>query len=201
MTSEETRIWFEEFCRREYVAVYRYVYAHTGHVEDTRDAVQESFLHFYQLLLGGDIREHERALLFRIARNKAIDLVRQRARQQAQTTAWQTSNVLPFKPPEQRSPEEWLLEKERIHLAEAALAGLSERDQEYLALRRSGLTNQEVAETLHVSDSTVRQIISRALRRFVQVYDQLLGDKTMASLPNRTSDRTDDITFGKNKRN
>jgi RNA polymerase sigma-70 factor (ECF subfamily) len=181
VTSEETKNWFAEFCRREYVAVYRYVYAHTGHVEDAREAVQESFLQFYRVLLDDAIREHERALLFRIARNKAIDLVRRRARQNAQAEEWQEHRVLPFKAPEQRSPEELLLEKERIRLAEAALAGLSERDQECLALRRSGLTNQQVAETLNVNAVTVRQIISRALRRFEQAYDQLLGQSGRAS--------------------
>lgn len=161
--------------------MYRYVYAHIGNVEDAREVVQECFLNFYQMSLVGEIREHERALLFRIARNKAIDLVRQRARQKANTADLQTSKVLAFKPPEQRTPEELLLEKERQRLAEEALARLSDRDQECLALRRSGLTNQQVAEALHVNAITVRQIISRALRRFEQLYDQLLGQTTNAS--------------------
>ena len=155
--------------------MYRYVYAHTGNSDDAREAVQESFLSFYQLLLGQEIREHERALLFRIARNKAIDLVRRRGRQLAATQEAQAGKVLPFVSLEQRTPEALLLEKERIRLAETALAELSERDQECLALRRSGLTNQQIAELLDVNAVTVRQIISRALRRFEQAYDQLLG--------------------------
>ena len=173
MTPEENKTGLEAFCRREYVAVYRYVYAHLGNVEDAREAVQESFLSFYQMWLASEIREHERALLFRIARNKAIDLVRRRTRQKAATEDLQTGNVLAFKSPEQRTPEELLLGKERQRMAEAALARLSERDQECLALRRSGLTNQQVAETLHVNAITVRQIIGRALRRFEPLYDQL----------------------------
>lgn len=174
MTPEKSRIWFEAFCRQEYVALYRYVYAHTGHTEDAREAVQDSLLSFYQMLLDGEIQENERALLFRIARNKAVDLVRQRARQKTATEEMQTGRLLTFKSPEQRTPEDLLLEKERRRAAEAALAELSERDQECLALRRSGLTNQQVAETLNVNAVTVRQIISRALRRFEQLYDQLL---------------------------
>jgi RNA polymerase sigma factor (sigma-70 family) len=171
---EENRTEFELFCRREYVAVYRYVYAHLGKVEEAREAVQESFLSLYQLWLAGEIREHERALLFRIARNKAIDLVRRRARQKATTEELQGGNVLAFRAPEQHTPEELLLSKERQHFAEAALARLSDRDQECLALRRSGLTNQQVAEALNVNATTVRQIISRALRRFEEFYEQLM---------------------------
>ena len=190
MTPEESRAWFEEFCRREYVAVYRYVYAHTGNVEDAREAVQESLLGFYQVWLAGEIREHERALLFRIARNKAIDLVRQRGRQTTHTEEMRTGRVLRFKSQEQRTPEELLLEKERRRLAEEALARLSDRDQECLALRRSGLTNQQVAESLNVSAVAVRQIISRALRRFEQFYDQLLGQTASASLSNNANEKT-----------
>lgn len=181
MTLEERKVWFEEVCRREYVAVYRYVYAHTGHVEDAREAVQESFLNFYQLLLADELREHERALLFRIARNKAIDLVRRRARQRGHPEEWQSGKVLVFKPPEPPTPEELLLEKERRRLAEVALTRLSDRDQECLMLRRSGLTNQQVADVLQVNAVTVRQIISRALRRFEQAYDQVLGQSGRAS--------------------
>lgn len=190
MTHEETRTWFEAFCRREYVAVYRYVYAHVGNVEDTREAVQEAFLNFHQMWLNAEIREHERALLFRIARNKAIDGVRRRARQHASAEEMQTGNVLAFKPPEPPTPEELLLEKERRQLAEAAMARLSDRDQECLLLRRSGLTNQQVADALQVNAVTVRQIISRALRRFEQVYDQLLGPAAQDVAPSRANDKS-----------
>lgn len=172
---EEPGIWFEAFCRREYVAVYRYVYAHTGNVEDAREAVQETFLSFYQVWQAGEVREHERALLFRIARNKAVDVVRRRQRWQAHEDEPHGANVLRFQTSSSFTPEEMLLEKERRQLAEKALAHLSERDQECLALRRSGLSNQQVADALNVNAVTVRQIVSRALRRFEQTYEQLLG--------------------------
>jgi len=194
VTPEKTRTWFEEFCRREYVAVYRYVSAHTGNVEDAREVVQESFLGFHQMLLAGEIREHDRALLFRIARNKAIDLVRRHARQKKSTRELRTGKVLTFKPPEQRTPEELLLEKERRQFAEEALARLSDRDQECLALRRSGLTNQQVAETLNVSAVAVRQIISRALRRFEQFYEQLLGQTANDPLSDKANGQTNGKT-------
>ncbi|MFZ4627816.1 MAG: RNA polymerase sigma factor [Blastocatellia bacterium] len=177
MTKEEQTIWFEAFCRQEYVALYRYAYAHTGQREDASEVVQESFLSFYQLLMSGEVRGHERALLFRMARNKSIDVVRRRVRRRETGEEATEGRVLHFRGADGRTPEEVLLEKERRRVAEQALARLSERDRECLALRGNGLTNQEVAAVLQVTPVTVRQIISRALRRFGQVYEELLRDK------------------------
>lgn len=177
MTKEEQTIWFEAFCRQEYVALYRYAYAHTGEREDAAEVVQEAFLSFYQLLTTGEVRGHERALLFRIARNKSIDAVRRRVRRRETGEEATERRVLHFRGADGRTPEEVLLEKERRRVAEQALARLSERDRECLALRGNGLTNQEVAAVLQVTPVTVRQIISRALRRFGQVYEELLREE------------------------
>jgi RNA polymerase sigma factor (sigma-70 family) len=116
--------------------------------------------------------------------------VRQRARHKTATEELPTGRLLHFKPPEQRTPEDVLLEKERQQIAAEALARLSERDQECLALRRSGLTNQQVAEALQVNAVTVRQIISRALRRFEQLYDQLLAQTASASTSKKANGST-----------
>ena len=165
---------FEEFYRQEVTAVYRFVYSRVRNREDALEIVQESFLAFYQLQQRAENYEHERALLFRLARNRAIDwLRRQHTREQAATT-----NVLPFRSAEPRTPEELLLEKERHACAAEAVASLSERDQECLALRRSGLRYREVAEVLHINPTSVGQLINRALHRFTETYEALLAGKS-----------------------
>jgi RNA polymerase sigma factor (sigma-70 family) len=166
VSTAEPETWFEEFCRREYAAVYRYTYARVGHADEAQEVLQESFLTFYRMLAGGEVREHPRALLFRLARNIAIDAVRRRATR---------DGLLAFAPPPSPTPEEILLEKERRQCADEALARLSGRDRECLALRRSGLTYREIAEALNLSPQSVGQTISRALHRFEQAYEQLLG--------------------------
>jgi RNA polymerase sigma-70 factor (ECF subfamily) len=175
MTIPERETWFEEFCRHEYGAVYRYTYARVGNADETQEVVQESFLTFYRMLLAGEIREHERALLFRLARNSAIDLVRRRVTQQHFAQEIKGGNLIVFRPAEQLTPEEILLEKERRRCADEALARLSSRDHDCLALRRSGLTYREVAEALNLNPRSVGQTISRALLRFERMYDQLFG--------------------------
>jgi RNA polymerase sigma-70 factor (ECF subfamily) len=171
----ERAAWFEEFCRREYPAVYRYTYARVGQADEAEEVVQESFLAFYRMLAAGEVREHERALLFRLARNSAIDVVRRRATRKHFAQEIQGGTLVAFRPSEPQTPEEILLEKERRRCADEALSQLSSRDQDCLALRRSGLTYREVAEALNLNPNSVGQTISRALQRFERVYEQLLG--------------------------
>lgn len=173
--NEQTR--FEEFYRHEAQAVYRFVYARVGNHEDALEIVQESFLTLYQLQQNNEAGEHERALLFRLARNRAIDLLRRRRTRDSFGQEAAAGKVLAFRPAETRTPEDVLLDKERQHCAATALAQLSERDQECLSLRRNGLSYREIAEVLGVNPNSVGQIINRALRRFAESYEALLGKK------------------------
>jgi RNA polymerase sigma factor (sigma-70 family) len=182
-------IWFEEFCRHEYGAVYRYTYARVGNAEEALEIVQESFLTFYRLMLAGEVRDHERALLFRLARNNAIDLIRRRTTREQFAREVQRGTLIAFRPSEPPTPEEMLLEKERRRCAEEALARLSSRDQDCLVLRRSGLTYREVAEVLNINPNSVGQTISRALQRFERVFEQLLGRSHEPEKKNREARR------------
>lgn len=182
--SLESTSRFEEFYRQEVTALYRFVYSRIHHRDDALEIVQESFLTFYQLQQRTEHYEHERALLFRLARNRAMDwLRRQRTRERVEQDATVT-NVLPFRANEPRTPEDLLLEKERQSCAAEALASLSERDQECLALRRSGLRYHEVADVLHVNPHSVGQLINRALRRFAETYETLLAGKSKSPKSN-----------------
>lgn len=168
---------FEEFYRHEVQAVYRYVYARVSNHADALEIVQESFLTLYQLQQSGAGGEHERALLFRLARNRAIDLLRRKRTREHFAQEAAAGKLLPFKAAETRTPEDLLLDKERQQCAATAISQLSERDQECLALRRNGLSYREVAEVLHVNPNSVGQFINRALRRFTEAYEALLGKK------------------------
>jgi RNA polymerase sigma factor (sigma-70 family) len=184
--SNEFEGQFEEFYRHEAQAVYRFVYARVGNHEDALEIVQESFLTLYQLQQNNQAGEYERALLFRLARNRAIDLLRRRRTRETFGKEATAGKVLLFRsaetrtpptPPTPPTPEDVLLDKERRHCATLALSQLSERDRDCLALRRSGLSYREVAEALGVNPNSVGQIINRALRRFADAYQVLLGQK------------------------
>lgn len=155
--------------------MYRYAYAYVGNPEEAEEIVQESFLKFYRMLMAGEVREHERALLFRLARNQAIDLVRRRATRRQFTQDVQGGKLVILNPAGPQTPEEILLKKEVRRCADEALSRLNSRDRDCLALRRSGLTYREVAEALNLNPKSIGQIINRALLRFERVYEQLFG--------------------------
>ncbi len=92
----------------------------------------------YRLQQNNEADEHERALLFRLARNRAIDLLRRRRTRETFGQEVATGKVLAFRPAETRTPEDVLLDKERQHFATMALSQLSERHRDCLALRRMG---------------------------------------------------------------
>lgn len=156
----------EQFCRDEYAGLYRYAWTLLGNKEDALETVQESFLRFHRMWRAGAIREHDRALLFRLARNVAIDL----QRRTHTTERLQPDNVLVFPP----TPEEVLLEKEAQQRATQALSQLSEKEQKCLALRYGGLSYSEIAQVLQLSSNSIGPMMARALRRFQQRYEEIL---------------------------
>ncbi|HKX33288.1 MAG TPA: sigma-70 family RNA polymerase sigma factor [Blastocatellia bacterium] len=173
--NDETQ--FEDFYRQECQALYRYVYARVGNADDALEVAQESFLNLYRMQSGKEAPVYERALLFRMARNAAVDLLRRRRTREGYAREAVTSNLVPLRPAQERTPEELLLEKEQRQCAAAAFEGLGSRDQECLVLRRSGLSYRAVAETMNINPNSVSQAINRALRRFEQAYNALVREQ------------------------
>src|SRR5262245_27126831 len=112
--------------------------------------MQESFLNLYQMQSGKKSSVYERALLFRMARNKAVDLLRRSRTREDYARNAATSNLVALRRVGELTPEEMLLEGERRRCATAAFESLGSRDQECLALRRSGLSYRAVAETMNI---------------------------------------------------
>lgn len=155
----------EGLFRRESEGLGRYVSRILGNYDGTADVVQESFLRFCSM--GSRVVEGTgRALLFRLARNLAIDRVRERCR----VTQF-GGDVIEI--PVSTTPEDLLLRKERTRLLHSALSALSERDRELLALRHAGLSYREIAEILNLNQHSVGQLLARALRRFREKYVEL----------------------------
>jgi RNA polymerase sigma-70 factor (ECF subfamily) len=100
-------------------------------------------------------RGNERAWLFGIARNAALDELRKRKRQATLTA-------------EPAAAEEIAVEDdaERRSTVRAALDGLPPRERELIALKyHAGLTNQEIAKVLGVSDSNVGTMLHRTMEK------------------------------------
>ncbi len=161
---------------QEYAALCRYVYRIVGNREDTVELAQEACLRFCKTQSRVKGEQNERALLFRIARNLSIDLLRKRNVRTAHDKEAARSNVAVLYPGE--SPEQRLLAKERQQLFQEVLGQLSEQQRECLLLRGSGLSYREIAVALRLSSESIGPTLARALRKFRTLYEELVEKRT-----------------------
>jgi RNA polymerase sigma factor (sigma-70 family) len=115
---------------------------------------------------------NDRARLFRIARNLAIDLLRRREVRRRYDPELERTNVLVLT---RDNPEQRLLKKERRDLIEAVFKQMDERQKECLLLRGSGRSYGEIAAVLGLSPESVGPTLGRALRKFRTMYEKLAG--------------------------
>lgn len=180
MNKKQKDLLIDAFFRQEHQNLYRYVYQLVANAADSGEIVQEAFLAFYRLQCAEEACKCDRALLFRIAKNLAIDLLRRSRTRDTYQREAQEGKIVVLGPKPPRTPEEILLEEERQSCVRLALEQLSKKEQDCLALRRWGLSYQEVAETLNLNSQSVGQTITRALRKFRGVYAEILDKKEPA---------------------
>jgi RNA polymerase sigma-70 factor, ECF subfamily len=108
-------------------------------------------------------RGSQRAWLFGIARNAALDELRRRSRSAALVT--EPPSVSP-------APDEELERTLRRAAVRTALAALPARDHELIALKfHAGLDNRELADVLGVSVSNAGTRLHRALTKLREILD------------------------------
>lgn len=158
-TVEEKIIWLFE---ANYERLFRYVTQLVGRGGETEDIIQQTFLKLYVLLMQGKNITTPGGWLFHTARNLAIDHLRkQRARLLAECSMEEMQPVL-ISP---RDPEKDLLQKERIHSVQMALAALPPQERACLKLRARGLIYKEIAEVLGISVNSVGPTLAHGLRK------------------------------------
>lgn len=141
--------------------IYRYCYRCLGTKEDAEDATSQVFMQ----ALGNMHRlrdDNVRAWLYRIAHNVVVDMVRKRRQVYPIDEARQYPAVMPDIGAE--------LERQELSSAlEKALRSLSERDQQLVLLRLSGLSGEEIATVLDCSHAAVRVAHHRALDKLREI--------------------------------
>jgi len=141
---------------RYWKPVVRYVAGFVGGVDAAEDAAQEAFVRLWErrgsLKASGSVR----GLLFRMARNAALDEVRRRmARDRADSHA-------PEVPAS--NPGENLENAELSSIIAAAVNALPERRRDvFLLVRHHGLSHKEVAQVLELAPQTVANHLTMAL--------------------------------------
>jgi RNA polymerase sigma factor (sigma-70 family) len=161
--SEETQSWerLEQLYRSSRDDVYTYVLTLLRDTAAAEDATGLAFERAYRRRRTFDRRRgEERAWIFGIARNAALDELRRRRRVAALVIE-----------PEAADAEAASVDDEadillRRTAVRTALAQLPARDRELLALKfQAGLSNAEVAEVLGISESNAGTMLHRAVQK------------------------------------
>lgn len=157
---------FEELAKREEAALYRHVLRLLSDRADAEDVVQDAFISAWRAI-GAFEGSSFRAWLFRIATNRAIDVIRARRRRAE----------LPLDPPaddddapgwaEPAAPASDLADiaadREAVRIVEELLGGVPTEQRAALLLRDvEGFSYEEIAVITAVEVGTVKSRIHRA---------------------------------------
>lgn len=164
MTGTREPVDFETAFDRYHDAVYRYLHRLTGDPDEAEELAQETFVRLLEHEVDGN---RTKSWLFTVARN----LVRDRSRTRRRRAELVEGEDLGPSDPE--TPEETLRRSDRRRTVHRALDRLKPRDREMLLMREEGFSYAEIAEVADVATSSVGTLLSRALRRFADAYEEI----------------------------
>ena len=131
--------------------------------DDAQDAVQDAFLRLHKHLAAGGAQDNIRGWLFRVVHNDA------RNRQSSYDRRFGKSLDPDFDSVSLEStPEQTVLEKEKLRRLGHAMRSLTDCERECLLLRAGGLRYREIGEVLDLSTSTVGDTVDRAIRKLAE---------------------------------
>jgi RNA polymerase sigma-70 factor (ECF subfamily) len=139
--------------------VYRYLLTLGLPPPQAQEAAQEAFLRLFVSLEKGGGIQNMRAWVFRVAHNHAMDLL---MRERLQPLEPELEAVLRDGC---RGVEKDLIEREKMEQLGRAWVGLSHQQRQCLHLRAEGLRYREIAATMQISISSVREFLARAITR------------------------------------
>ena len=146
--------------------VYNLALKMTGNEEDALDISQEAFLKAYSQLSGFRGESKLSVWLYRLTYNLCIDFLRKRPHAGVVSLSYQDEDdeTHDIEIPDVRDlPEDSALRRElRGSIAEGVNA-LNKQHREILVMREiTGMSYSEIAETLNISDGTVKSRLARA---------------------------------------
>ena len=147
--------------------VYRYLLTLGLTPPRAQETVQEVFLRLYAALKKGDKIESPRGWIFRVAHNYGLK-VRQRQFSEEAFDPEVAERLVAT----QDTPEQEVLERERLRRFHSAVEGLSEQQRRCLFLRMEGLRYPEIGSALGISASAVGEFLRRAMLRLRKVRDE-----------------------------
>ncbi|MCL2416927.1 MAG: sigma-70 family RNA polymerase sigma factor [Bacteroidales bacterium] len=167
---------FELFYRTEYNNLRYFVSSFTAHSNLLpEDIVQESFLTFWTSRQALDPTKNIRAYLYTIAKNKTINALKFQTRFQRGTTGQKENDFgLTVLESEDLTSRIDALDMERIIDKTYDILKGHVRES-FILSRKHGMTYQEIAKKLQVSEKSVERYMSTALKIFRRKLSHYIG--------------------------
>lgn len=141
--------------------VYNIALGLLGHHEDAQDAAQDAFLSVWQNIDSFQFRSRFSTWLYRIVRNKCLNVIDQRKRRK--TDPMEIDDSQPWVPLDNVTPEQETLRTEQNEILHAALDRLKESYRTILILRElRELSYEEIAEVLNCTLGRVKSRLHEA---------------------------------------
>jgi RNA polymerase sigma-70 factor, ECF subfamily len=185
---------FEELASRHERQVYTLALRMLRHPQDAEDVTQQTLLSAIEHLGGFREEASFSTWLLRIATHAALKVIRKRKQQATISLDEATSAEDPDEPiphPEfiadwKQSPEELVHNGEVRRLLDEALAQLDDKHRLVFLLRDvEGLSIQETAQELGLSEANVKVRLLRARLQLRELLTRTLGDPAKALAPHR----------------
>ena len=131
--------------------------------DEAQDVVQDTFLNLHRHLAAGGSQENIRSWLFRVAHNGARNRQHSYDRRFGKPLDPDLDSIS-----DDATPEQVVLEKEKLRRLGEAILLLTDSERECLLLRAGGLRYREIAEVLEIPTSTVGDTVDRAIKKLAE---------------------------------
>jgi len=128
--------------------------------DEAQDVVQDAFVALQRHVTSGGSQENIRSWVFRVVHNRARNHQTSYHRRFSESFDAELHAIA-----DATTPEQLMIEKEKIRRLAKALYSLTRNERECLSLRAGGLRYREIGEVLGIPTSTVADMVERTIRK------------------------------------
>jgi RNA polymerase sigma-70 factor, ECF subfamily len=164
----QERTSFEDLFLQHWDRIYGVLFRLTGDRAEAEDLALETFLRLWQRPPAQD--QTLAGWLYRVATNLGYNALRSAGRRSRhELDAGKEALAANAGSPNPAKEAERNEDRQRV---QQVLQQMQERQAQLLVLRHSGMSYQEIAETLNISPASVGTLLVRAERNFVRLYEK-----------------------------